>query len=313
MKKLLNKKKYLSVFDAAKYLTSVLEEPYSVADIYQLAIDRELIISVRLINSAYAVKVLKDKEELLGDPSISSDQTLGFDKQIHVLDGGVWDLALIGAEAHEIKLLQQRELEGPTPKYNYLNGFYLTQDDAVYKVLDSLPLVSNQYSRHALETRLVTLTRANQLNLEEVLSSPSYSTLSSLDSETIEELVMLVSALSEEDTDEGDDYIDYLRLEELSYQYVIRVSELNRFLRSPDDAKAEDEHKPIDPRERTTLLAIIGVLCKSKNINVEDRESASKIVNMFELEGMSIKQELVRDKLNDVPTAMESRKKTKSL
>lgn len=309
MKKLLTKKKYLSVLDAAKYITSVLEEPYSVADIYQLAIDRELIISVRLENAAYAVKVLKDKEELLGPPSVSSDLTLGFDKQIHVLDGGVWDLALIGAEAHEIKLLQQRELEGPTPKYNYLNGFYLTQDDAVYKVLDSLPLVSNQYSRHALHTRLVTLARENQLNLDELFNSPSDSTLSSLDRETSEELYMLVCVLSEEDTDEDDDYVDYLRLEELSYLHVIRVSELNRFLCSPDDAKAEDENKPIDPRERTTLLAIIGVLLKSKNINVKDRESPGKIAKMFELEGMFIKQSVVRDKLNDVPAAMESRKK----
>ncbi|EJE8548862.1 hypothetical protein M5238_003609 [Vibrio vulnificus] len=308
MKKLLKKKKYLSVFDAAKYLTSALEEPVSVADVYELVLDGELIISARLINTGYAVKLLENKVEGNDAPFVSSDQPLGFNKQIHVLDGGVWDLALIGAEAHEIKSLYQREVEGPIPAYNHLDGFYLTKDDAVYKVLDSLPLVSNQYSRHALEARLVALAKANRLNIEEVLSSPSYSMLSSLDSETMEELVMLVSILDEEDTDEGDDYIDYLRLEELSYQYVIRVAELNRFLRALDDEQTEDEHKPIDPRERTTLLAMIGVLCKSKNIKVEDRESASKIVRLFELEGMSIKQELVRSKLNDVPAAIESRK-----
>lgn len=311
MKKLLKKKKYFTVFDAAKYLTSALEEPVSVADVYELVLEGELTLSARFINTVYASK-LQESEEVSHDVQLlSSIQKVALEQLIYVIDG-VWDLALIGLEAHEVKSLYQQAVEGPPPILNDLDGFFLTKDGAIYKVLDSLPLSMNQDSRHALETRLDNLAKANRLNIEDVLSDQGHIWLSELGDEAFGEFAQLSGAFAMQE-DEDEHCMGYLELEEPTYQYVVRVTELNRFLQSLEDEQEKDESKPIDPRERTTLLIMLGALCKSKNIEVDERESAGKVMGLVEQLGISMKHDVVRSKLNAVPAAIESRKLRKSL
>lgn len=123
MSKLLKLKKYLTIDDAARYLSKSLEEPVTIADIYELALDNELTVSVRIINQAFAVagqyidgqcdennQLEVDTNLLTGEPldtpySISLDEALQveedkwlvFDKTINAIEG-LWDLAMIGLE-----------------------------------------------------------------------------------------------------------------------------------------------------------------------------------------------------------------------
>ena len=54
MGKLFNLKQWLTVEDAAKHLSIVFGEPVSKADVFRLALDGELTLSVRFVNGANA-------------------------------------------------------------------------------------------------------------------------------------------------------------------------------------------------------------------------------------------------------------------
>ncbi|WIV88583.1 hypothetical protein [Proteus appendicitidis] len=56
MSNLLKIKKFFTLEEAAAYLSNALEVPVSLATLYQLISDRQLTLSVRLINQAYALK-----------------------------------------------------------------------------------------------------------------------------------------------------------------------------------------------------------------------------------------------------------------
>lgn len=64
MSKLLLLKEWLTLDDAARHLTSVLKEPVAPADILQLALEGQLVLSVNLVNHAQATRrFIKSAEE----------------------------------------------------------------------------------------------------------------------------------------------------------------------------------------------------------------------------------------------------------
>lgn len=57
MSKLFELKEWLTLDEAANHLSSVFGEPVTIADIYQLALDNHIMLSVNFINLAEAKKV----------------------------------------------------------------------------------------------------------------------------------------------------------------------------------------------------------------------------------------------------------------
>lgn len=117
MSKLFKLKKWLTLEDAINHISTILDEPVTEADIYRLALDNHLTLSVNLINGAYVhlgvfrgIKMVPiDKDSSCESyakliPSEALDNTFFAGNGVATLDtdrvdyiGGLWDLHLIGA------------------------------------------------------------------------------------------------------------------------------------------------------------------------------------------------------------------------
>lgn len=151
MNKLFKLKKWLTLEETSRRLTTSFQESVSVADCLQLALDGHIKISVLIENSKYGVLCKEggeNKDIISGfidfikkDRSISDEVVKTAESNIYPqihrygsvfsIPSGVYDLPMIGAERldvlHECSLLQNREpgtyicLEGPFLNYN--DGF----------------------------------------------------------------------------------------------------------------------------------------------------------------------------------------------
>ena len=67
--------------------------------------------------------------------------------------------------------------------------------------------------------------------------------------------------------------------------------------------------RPMMARERATLLAIIGALCKNIGIDPKDRTAASKIVLLSNGVGVNLSDDTARNVLRQVPDALGARRR----
>lgn len=309
MSKLFKLKKYLTIEDAARYLSSSLEELVSVADIYELALDNELMVSVRFIDQAYATcgRYASSQDDDINQLQIEKDKWLVFDKQVHVIDG-VWDLAMIGIESHTIKELYQKEVDGPEPIFSGVNGFFLKQGELLYKLQMSLPLCIND-NRAALEERLDLLLKAKGLVINDI-SNDSYA-LDSLSESELDEFMLLSSTFMEIEGENLVELDDQISLENPNYQYVIRTNELTRFVQALDDEYSVPgpTDKPLGSKERNTLLTMIGVLSEEANIDLSARGISASLQALMDQEGIPMSDDTIRKVIYQVGDAMERRRK----
>ncbi|RIH72851.1 hypothetical protein BJG01_11210 [Vibrio splendidus] len=325
MSKLLKLKKYLTIDDAARYLSKSLEEPVTIADIYELALDNELTVSVRIINQAFAVagqyidgqcdennQLEVDTNLLTGEPldtpySISLDEALQveedkwlvFDKTINAIEG-LWDLAMIGLERQKIHELYQDEVNGAEPKLSGANGFFLQREELIYWVQTSLNLNVTNDDSSALQTRLYSLLKSKGLTVNEVANS-SYA-LDVLNDDELDEFSALSLALSETEQEGaespqkliGSD--EYLDLDDFSYQFVIRTGELTRFVQSlaENQDPSTQNDKPLAVKERITYLSLIRAFCLDSKIDPYARGAATPIQKISELSGEELSNETIR-------------------
>lgn len=167
--KLFQLKEWLTIRDAARQLTSMLNEDVSEADIYQLALDGNLIISAYLPNGADAKKgrlvqyeevkwrefpQLDDCEYIKGldgkinivhkktKPLIHIPDALLIDDDVPAQEarwlrleeqvsriGGLWDLVMMGAERLDIEHLLLQEISGLSCTSINLEGVFLINGD----------------------------------------------------------------------------------------------------------------------------------------------------------------------------------------
>lgn len=167
--KLFQLKEWLTIRDAAKQLTSMLNEGVSEADIYQLALNGNLILSVYLPNEVDARKgrliqydevkwsgfpQLDDCEYIKGPngkinivhkktkPLIHMPDALLIDGDVPAQDArwlrleeqvsridGLWDLAMMGAERLDIEHLLLQEISGLSCTSINLEGVFLINGD----------------------------------------------------------------------------------------------------------------------------------------------------------------------------------------
>lgn len=115
-------KKYLTLDDVAKNLSSELKESVTKADVLTLGLDGRLTISVNFINLCYAMKgkiilnseALSEQTEKLVDGSsiplertIDEHRVLRLDGEIHSIDD-VWDLLMQSGERLELERENQQ-------------------------------------------------------------------------------------------------------------------------------------------------------------------------------------------------------------
>lgn len=163
MSKLLKLKEWVTIPDAAMHLTQIFNEPFSEADIFQLALDEHITISVMFPNRAHAQigKVVPFKEvpirelpsPLSGEPQFFPDGHLlndlkdgeplteetpfiHFNKAVTSIDG-IWDLSMTGGERIDIEFELHRLIGGPEVTMMNLNGTFLNRKDGTWASLQS--------------------------------------------------------------------------------------------------------------------------------------------------------------------------------
>jgi hypothetical protein len=182
MNKIFKMKKWLTLEEAARRLSSSAEESISEADVLRLALDGELILSVDFVNHARGkpwVRVpLEDAKTFTYDPAFFGNEgapkevitgvSLNENEVLQPLETdtpttlrGVFDLTMWGAEALDVEQMYQELTDGPPVELMNIEGTFVKgQQGMFFQLLESFE--DNGYSPGSkaqlahIETRILT-------------------------------------------------------------------------------------------------------------------------------------------------------------
>jgi hypothetical protein len=292
LKKLLNLKPWLTISDAARHLSVLFDDDVSEADVLRLGLDRHLTLSVDFVNHAYGrpgrlVPLLKAKRSTI--PSLETGEPITFlhgyllddssvieweDKIISM--AGIWDLAMVSAETIDVEHRYQHLTGGPPVELCCFDGPIVCLGDGLYCEVrirfsdEEISCFSSKGEKSSSSTKEPSYKR----NARERLNPRNYFPASALPDDSV--LVVRTSALRELETS---------------------VSQ-----------QEQRPEKPIERRERTSLLVIIAALAKMAKIDVTKPSAAAiAIETQTELMGTRVASRTIENHLNRIPEALESR------
>jgi hypothetical protein len=292
LKKLLNLKPWLTLPDAARHLSILFGEDVSEADVLRLGLDRHLTLSVDFVNRAYGrpgrlVPLSEAKRDTI--PSMDGDGPITFlvghrlddnsvieweDKIISM--AGVWDLAMVSAETIDVEHRYQQLTGGPSVDLCCLDGPIVFCGDGLY-----------------CEVRL----RFSDEAISRFSSKGDKSSTSSKEPNYKRHARERADPLN---------YYPAAALPEDSV-FVVRTSALKE-LEAVVSQREQPPEKPIERRERTSLLVIIAALAKMAKIDVKKPSAAAiAIETQTELMGTRVAARTIENHLNRIPEALESR------
>ncbi len=284
MSKLFKLKEWVTIPDAARHLSQIVNEPVCEADILQMALDGHLKISVNFPNRAEARigrvipykdvprKVLPTLDGkgtvtyldgyLLNDSpegTMPDSETpfIHFQKEVVSIDG-IWDLAMQGNERFDIEFDLQQLIGGPEVTMMNIEGTFLNRSDGTWA---------------ALQEKFPDRVTENDDG----------------ESKTVKGSYYPAGGLGTDCT------------------RVIRVSEIMS-LQAKLEGSALD--KPVSTRERNTLLTIIGVLCKEAGFDYSRTAKTAGLIESAAANlGVGIGETTVEGHLKKVSDAMGTRMK----
>jgi hypothetical protein len=285
MSKLLRLKEWVTLPEAAKHLTALLEEPVTVADLLQFALEGHLSLSVNLINHARAKlgrifpfsEVPTMEVPAFPAPGVQEGSMLTMPKGIPMTEvtqlaadtpflvfepavvsiDGLWDLAMRGAERIDIEYELQRELGGPDVEL-ISEGTFLKRQDGTYA---------------SLQEQLRTYT-----------TGPD----------------------GVKRRDPGDYYFPAGGLPK-DCARVVRTAELQRLVRTITVPAGE---RLLETRERNTLLSIIVVLCGQAGYDIaKHAKTAGLIQDAASAMGIALGESTIEGHLRKAKEAVGTRMK----
>ncbi len=281
MSMLLKLKQWLTVEEAAKYLTATLSEPVAEADIFRLSLDGQLTLSVYFVSpirgkfgrpipiaearkiSGIPIAGVEPYEVVAGVHIDGGSKVLEFDKQLCTVgDLTVLDLPMIGGERISCEQRYQALTNGPEVELTNIDGTFLRQPntDLYVQIHESfMPKPKTGDARSEWERR------------NEVIWFP-------------------IGTLA-------DDAV-----------FVVRIDALTEMLASLSTGNSLE--RPLSTRERNTLLCLIAVLCKEAKL---DYKTAAKTAGLIESTaagmGVFIGESTIEAHLKKIPDALATRMK----
>lgn len=251
MSKLFKLKKWLTLQEAINHISVALDEPVTEADIYRFALDKHLTLSVNFVNGTCAFLGQRD----------SSDKGLGVNldkfslEEINILNDfwlpsldstqvrsiqGVWDLTLLGSEAIDLEFNYQKLTSDVEVTLVGLEGVFVKKDDVYASLLTDFE--DNEFQDGS---------KAYCEKIEQELSFSVFKDNIEIEKIRADCNAKRVQYLKErEKQPEPERYFPSGGLDEHDYSFVVRTSELNRFLRSLE------EHENQDDVNNTTALQL---------------------------------------------------------
>lgn len=319
MRKLFNLKQWLTVEDAAKHLSIVFGEDVSVADVFRLAIDCELTLSVNFVNGAHGRPGVlvpineatykevvfpgpnKEPLRLYGGPKISTN---GVESHVLVLEKrvvslrGVWDLPMIGGERIVVEDWYQQLTHGPEATDVPMDGaFVRAVDGQLCQLQDDQD--DNEYFT------------GSTASLERIKNHIKTKKLAGIEAEK----------LLNQHKEDRKNFLEERKTRPQTESYypggglpddavfVVRSDAL-RDLENAVNGEPEKKEKQIENKERRTLLTIIAALAKKANINIDSPgKAAAYIQGLTDDLGAHVSKRAIEEHLKKIPDALETRMK----
>lgn len=270
MSKLFKLKKLLTLDEAEAHISNVLGESFTKADIYQFALDGHLVLSVNFVNVVKAKKVTFIKTEDVQYRKV-------FPQNIPSMSEGSYFEEPINAR---YQVSKEYWIEGIEDKVVSLSGVLdlamigteifrikqLWQQEILSDAKVEMPEDTGVYVKGAEETYQLQLL----LTREEYRKRHNNLTVNGLIPRILDSALAYPAS----------------RLDEMDHVLVVKVKEVTRFIQSLEDVPQEE--KALMPKERNTLVTIIGSLLKELDINPSNKGIASAIKIMTETAGTPI-------------------------
>lgn len=326
--KLFSLKSWLTLEEAADHLSCTLQEPVTVPDLLRLAIDGHLVLSAHFVNHAsanFGKKVTWDDARLVLFPDLSQMKSFELEPEVaallkdfqkngtrqeqhewltknravsehpkiiisisgdRVADGvlewsrevvsidGIWDLPTCGSAALDVAHLLQSLVGGPEITLTCLDGtFVVSQDGLTYaRLLEHYE--NNPYVKDA---------EGMQDRIARIRKYPYGDPKSYYPSGGLPEDAPI----------------------------VVRPAALTAFLTSFVRGNSETvitTEKPLDDRERTSLLCIIGALASNAHLDLSQPHKAGAVVAAMLPGEVKLSARTIGEHLKGVREAMDSRK-----
>ncbi len=311
MSKLFKLKEWLTVEEAAKHLSTVLGEEVAIADIYRLALDGHLALSMSFPNKTYGnlgeavgvenVQRFKMPAELVefvqkggldefSDEVVTSDyigngQFINWDEKVVTIDG-VWDLLMRASEKIDVEFVYHQHIGGPYIDLVGLDGAFVKQGDVYCRLVESYDDNEFQSGSLAAKKEIERFLRTHEVSAERQAEI-----WEKYDRERKEYLEGKKSAPYER---------DFFPAGGLPKDgvYVVRTAAIVDFLNRINETPANE--KPLSTKERNSLLTLIAALCNEANFDIEQRGIASSLVKATEQLGRPLSDDTIRGILKQV-------------
>ena len=327
-KKLFALKEWLTVPDAARHLSIIFGEEVSEADVYRLALDGHLTLSVNFVNqtsarrgkailiedaqyrevSALALKLFPIKNhrgervEIMVGINLDGQRVLELEDVVITLTG-VYDLLMLGNERNEMEHAFQMLTDGPAITLSSLVGTFVMSDKAtifqLQERIDSIELdLESQAQFDAFKALLDAAPKKAESQKEQVFLIPQGEE---------QEKSCIGETNPWESKQNSDNYYPAGGLPSNSV-IVVRTDALRELEKSLDSASEYGE-RPLTATERNSLLVIIAALCENSKITIADPKAAGKISGLTDMISTPVTDETVRKVLKLIPDAVGRRKK----
>ena len=312
MNKLLSLKEWLTLEESAEHLSRVFQEHVSVADLYRFALQGHLTLSAYFINHARAKLGARMRIRDAGFrilPALFQEEEGEARITISLTSDAMPEFeAWLEADANNKLLL---ESEVPKQKFVILNGNQLSATDCVsfereVQVIEGiwdLPLMGAE--RLDIEHALQKVTGGPSVNLTHL--DGAYACRADGSVAWLQEHISDNEYAREKDRKKArDDSSAYYPAGGLPNDapVIVRVANLLSFIARASGASGTE--KPLDERERTTLLCIIGALAREAGIDLSQPMKAGDAVVAIAPE-LKLSGRTIGEKLKQVTEAMDRR------
>ena len=247
--------------DAAKYISKKIDETITVTNLYDLALNGYLKLSVYFVNNGvYGVKGELCKSDDVNQNDSQNRFQIASNELVRQLKG-TWDLTMYGQEFLEIKTYFEKSNSGIYVRNVSSNGILLHQDGVICKLYQYLD-IDYFWRPDFLKTQKGKQT-IDESTLEAFKTHPEK-----------------MDALIKKD-EKGLEFFPFYKLSDADGVLVIRSSEVNRFIQSLDNPSPLE--KTLLTKERRKLLALISVLLKEVKVDGSQQKVAIAIKEMTEL------------------------------
>ena len=285
-------KKWLSLDDAANYLSALLSAPVEPKDVLQFALENHLGLSINFTKVMNVMEVvISPFSEITTEHSLDNFGHVNFeDKSYHVSTSpqlikidGVWDLKIFGGGEDYLKARLLNFLEESPQPHHTSSNIYIERDSKTYCLYEKHSDYDENNSLLILDAFLENIIKIENIGLDDGYYKP----MSTIPSHAF--LVVSRSSLNE---------------------FEQKIQEANM---QPDNIENKAVEKKLDPRLHTTLLIIIAALAKKIGIDIDgDIDSAlnvQKINGLITDIGFTFKDETIKSRLAEIPEAMRKRSK----